>query len=535
MKNLSIQDGDLKNIEEIRKKVNSEIKEERLLYPANEEDSSEVSSQDILTALEANEDGDAALFIRLHRDNFVFDHDQGKWFKWAEHYWQQDRIGDAIASVAVVIDEYAKEVQRQNWILLKATKDEDDATAKKAKYIVGNLLSRIKLLQTLRRKQNVLTLATKGNDSLGMTSEVWDANPWLLGCNNGVIDLKTGNFSGGRPEDYIKTIAPIEWCGIDTPAPIWEKFLYDVFDNKKELVDYIQRLLGYSFTGETIEHIFPIFWGKGRNGKGTLLEVLGKILGSLAGPVQSGMLLSQSRSRSSAAASPDIMALWGKRIVWASETNEGRHFDIEKVKKLVGDDTLTARPLYGNEIEFEPTYTLFLLTNNKPKADGDDYAFWKRVFLIPFTLSFIDEPKEPNERKRDLYLKEKLLSEASGILAWLVRGCLMWQKEGLNPPDEVKIATKEYQKGEDILGHYTDERCEKVEDGIIRAYEFYADYKRWCEDNGHRPLSSTNFGKKMSERYMKDKDDKGNFYKGISLVYAPRSAMDNSITGYCNY
>jgi len=129
------------------------------------------------------------------------------------------------------------------------------------------------------------------------------------------------------------------------------------------------------------------------------------------------------------------MALKGKRIVWASETGEGRHLNIGKVKWLTGEDTITARaPFAKRQITFSPTHTLFLLTNHKPHITADDYAIWQRVHLVPFNLSFIDEPKTEYERKRDPDLSKKLKEEASGILAWLVRGCLSWRIEGLNPP-----------------------------------------------------------------------------------------------------
>jgi len=523
------------NIYQIRELVEAQNEEERKLYDIGEIGSTGLSSQEILTALKSNEDGDASLFIRIHRNKFVFDHDLGKWFKWTGHYWEEDRVGESLAAVGAVIDEYGKEVLRQSQMRTEATRASNTDKAKEAEKIEKELLNRICGLQSLHRKKNILALATVGNDSLGVTSEIWDLDPWLLGCANGIIDLKTGDFRPGKPEDYIKTVAPTEWQDIETPSPDWGQFLIEIFDENQELAVFLQRLYGYSITGLTTEHILPILWGKGRNGKGTILEVLRNILGPLAGPIQSEMLLNQGKSRSSAAPSPDIMALQGKRITWSDETDDGRHFSVSKVKLLVGGNTLIGRPPFGKrEIEFEPTHTLFLLTNNKPHAPSDDYAFWQRVHLIPFTLSFIDDPKEPNERKRDPNLKEKLLAESSGILAWLVKGCLIWQKEGLNPPAIVKEATTSYQEDEDILGHFLDDCCNPEPNVTARAKDLYKAYRKWCDENGHKPISITNFGKKMVERFIRGTDSQGNYYKGIGLFndYSTNYTSYSSSNGY---
>jgi putative DNA primase/helicase len=298
-----------------------------------------------------------------------------------------------------------------------------------------------------------LSLASAGEENLGVSAEVWDRDPGLLGCANGVIELQTGNFRPAKPEDFIRTISPVEWQGLDATAPRWDQFLLEIFNNNQELVDFLQRLMGYALSGQVSEHIFPIFWGLGRNGKSTLMETIKQILDRLVGPIPTETLMKQHLIASGAVPSPDIMLLKGRRIVWASETSENGKLNIEKIKRFAGGDTLIARAPYGKHmIEFSPTHTLFLLTNHKPQIQDNDYAFWNRVVMIPFTISFVDEPTQPFERKRDRQLMSKLLEEKSGILAWMVRGCLSWKQEGLNPPEIVKAATQEYEHEEDIIG-----------------------------------------------------------------------------------
>ena len=285
-----------------------------------------------------------------------------------------------------------------------------------------------------------------------------------------------------------------------------------------ELVSYVQRLLGYSVTGLAVEHVLPILWGAGRNGKGTMLETLGVILGDLAKPIQAEMLLYQGRMKSSAGPSPDIMSLKGRRLVWGSETDEGIRMDLAKVKYLTGGDTLVGRPPHGRDmIEFTPTHTLFLLTNHKPEIPTNESGIWDRVHLIPFTLRFVDEPIDGNDRKRDPFLPRKLKAESSGILAWLVRGCLEWQKTGLNPPGIVKETTAEYRKDEDVFGNFVQEMTFIDVSSKVRAGELYKAYEKWCLRNGHKPLGGKKFGERACKVFKRVRDSKGNYYEGVGV------------------
>jgi len=208
------------------------------------------------------------------------------------------------------------------------------------------------------------------------------------------------------------------------------------------------------------------------------------------------------------------------RLAWVSESKAGARLNVEQVKWLTGGGTLTARPLHGNPVTFTPRFLLLLITNHKPKADADDYALWKRVQLIPFTQSFVDKPIAENEHKADLHLAKRLKDEGPGILAWLVRGCLAWQQEGLNPPKSVQLATETYQKEEDDLSQFVEEYCLVGPDYVVRASQFYQAYKQWAESYGTRAMGTRIFGEKMSKRYKKDraKDGNGLAYYGIGLL-----------------
>jgi putative DNA primase/helicase len=267
----------------------------------------------------------------------------------------------------------------------------------------------------------------------------------------------------------------------------------------------------------TVEHIFPIFHGAGRNGKGTLLEVMAHVLGPYAGPTEAELILKQKMTRQSGGPTSDIIYLRGRRLIWISETDEGRRLNAGKVKWLSGGDTLTGRGNYDKrQISFRPSHKLILLTNHRPHADASDYALFQRLHLIPFNLSFVDEPQKKNERKSDKNLLEKLKAEASGILAWLVRGCLAWQKEGLNPPEAVRTATKTYQEEEDLIGQFISEKCTLGPCLQVQAGTLYAAYQEWSAENGLKPIFSVKFGREMRNRFDSYKD-RNTFYTGVDL------------------
>ncbi len=474
----------------------------------------------ILDALNSNEDGDALLFQERQQGKFIYDHSLQTWFYFTGHSWNEDTTDKTTAVVQSIIDPYVGEAQIQAGAKLDAVKVGNSELTGQCGKLEGLLLKRIRALQTIKRKAAVLNLSARiGSKPLCVAGNEWDTDPWLVGCKNGVIDLKTGAHRPGRPEDYIKTTAPVDWSGLDAPCPQWEKFILEIFDDDGDLADYVQRLLGYGLTGLNVIHIYVIMWGLGRNGKGTLLETLKHVLGDLAYKAEAELLLDQKFGRQGGTPNTGTLQLRGKRIVWASETNEGRRLNTGKLKELVGGDTLNARPMYGKRhIEFSPTHLLLLLTNNKPQAPANDYALWQRISLIPFVLSFVANPTKPNERKADLNLIEKLKSERSGILAWLVRGCLKWQAEGLDAPEAVKIATNEYREDEDLISKFITECCVVGETYEVKAGVLYQAYKTWCTDQGHYAINGTRFGLEIKKKYDSDKSQYV-YYIGLGLIH----------------
>lgn len=480
---------------------------------------SELTDVELLNYAKAGQVGDSRLFIRLFAGKFVYDHAAGRWYRWGGHYWIDDDVETILIAQDRVVDLYHQAAGRCAWQKAQSIRESDEKAAKDAAARESIFLKKIASLQNKRWRRDVLEFAAAGDGSLGIAGKEWDKATMLIACPNGVIDLTTGAFRPGKPNDYIKVACPTEWKGINEPAPEWEKFQLQIFNGDVELVGYVRRLLGYAISGQRKERVLPIAWGIGWNGKGTTFETLEHTLGDLAGPVPSEILLEDGKNyRTGGSPTPEIMRLRGKRLVWASETNEGRKLNAGKVKLLAGGDTLVGRDPFGKRlVSFPPTHILFLMTNHRPKANPDDFALWQRINLIPFELSFVDNPTEPHEQKRDKHIVDRLKKEAPGILAWLVRGFFEWKEQGLNPPATVQEATAEYRETEDTIGQFISERCVVNESARVKSSELYSEYHSWCEGNGHKPVWGNVFGQRMAVKFSKKPTNKGIFYSGIGI------------------
>jgi len=492
---------DIKAAVEARKKAEAEE------HPP-EDGADGITPQFVRECFDASRLGDGTLFAALNRGHYLNNlTTKDGWHFWTGHHWRLDDLNKRYAGVELVVAEYEREMERIKDDIREAWKKNARELAGRLEKRRASIRSRIKSLRD-DGADKCLTWATRIEGGLGVRGEEFDREPLLLACKNGVIELETGRFRDGRPEDLLTKSVPHEWQGIDAEAPTWEQFLDDVFAGDRELIAYVQRVFGYGITGLTMEHIFLVLLGEGRNGKGTLVETIKHVLGDPARPIQSEMLLDQRSARSSSGPSPDIMALKGLRIAFASETDENRRFSPAKVKWLSGGDTLVGRnPNDKYETVFEPTHLLCLLTNHLPHAPSTDFAFWARVHLVPFDLRFVESPTAENERPRVKDLPDKLKAEAPGILAWLVRGCIDWHQRGLDPPRKVMAATEKARLNEDVIAEFVEAACVEDPDERITYGEVYKAFCAWYEINyGDRfQVKKKKFGALLEHRFRKDK------------------------------
>lgn len=499
---------------------------------AHDEVSCTISKDEIIQAACDDQKGCADLFVRLNLGKFCFDHADGLYYRFRGHYWIAEDIGQpvrAVDEVQALFIRAAAEVGGDVLIIGQKVKTaanevEHEKLTRQVKglEVTEKVLKGIsKKLGSLMFRKQVVEFAAQGAGTLGINGTQWDQKPWDLACKNGVINLKTGYFRPGRPEDYIKSPCPTEY----EPAagcPRFSQFLDEIFAGDKELIEFTRRVFGMALIGDSFQkqHLI-ILSGIGRNGKDTLISIISYVLGPhLSGVIAPETLLDNGKygRRSASGPSPDIMRLRGLRVAWASETSQGRRFDAGKAKMITGGGSLVGRPPYGRrEIEFNQSHLIFLLTNHRPHAPVDDYAFWKRIKNIPFTQRFVDDPTEPNDHLRDRDLPEKLRAEAQGILRWMVDGCLVFQKEGLNDPQAVRAAGEEYRRAEDTLQDFIDETCIIDKTMSCRAGSLYQQYKSWASDNGMRPMTMTAFGTQITQRGFEKRKVGVMKYIGIGL------------------
>jgi len=279
-------------------------------------------------------------------------------------------------------------------------------------------------------------------------------------------------------------------------------------DGNQNLITFLQRAVGYSLTGATSEQVLFFLYGTGANGKSTFLDIIYELFGNYASATPTSTLLSKAGSDT---IPNDIARLKGVRFVSAVETEDGRRLAESVLKQITGDKRISARFMRGEWFDFKPECKLWLAANHKPVIRGTDDGIWRRIRLIPFTVSI---PPEEQDRK----LFEKLLTELPGILNWAMQGCVRWQREGLDLPLEVKTAIATYRAEMDTLSDFFAECCIVAPDATASAKELYLRYTFWCEENGERPERQKAFGMRLSERGFKRVKNNITIWHGIGVV-----------------
>lgn len=273
----------------------------------------------------------------------------------------------------------------------------------------------------------------------------------------GTVNLQKGTEQPPYQLDYItqKTTCSIAPPG--TPYPLWSSFLDRITDHDTELAGFLQRYIGYSLTGITSEHVFVFAYGKGANGKGTFINTIVKILGDYATVSSMSTFISSKNENHPT----DLAKLRGARLVVAQETHQGREWDEAKIKSLTGGDRVTARFMRRDFFDFDPTFKLFIVGNQKPRLTIVDEAMRRRLLLVPFTVQIPKQERDPD-------LAHKLEKEWSAILRWAVDGCLEWQRIGLAPPQVVLDATNCYFEAEDLFGQWLEDDCDVEHDNEFK-------------------------------------------------------------------
>lgn len=526
-------------------KTDDNSQEGKLEPPAPNQD---LTSKFVMECLLTENEGDGMLFAALLKDKMLYAKSSGNWYQWAGHHWTKDRVDNALGLVRYVTDRYGQEITVFEEKIDKSKKHNDPEDHKDFKKSwdrkIGMLQKNIKELRRPAGRNACIDFArTNFGNPLTIVGDEFDKDPWLLGVPNGVVDLKSGELYGGEPGHLISKCCSCDYLGIeDVDISGVLKFLNTIYDNDQELIEFLQRLLGYGLTGLTTHHVFPFLLGRGRNGKSLFMNSIMRVLGDYAAVIPSDLFLQSNAPRNTNAADPAIMKLEGLRLAVSSEVEEGSKFSALQVKKITGGDTLEGRNPYDKELRnFKPTHLTIMIGNHEPAPPTGDPAFWDRTYLIKHNIRFVTtEPKTEKEKEADPEIEEKLSKLDSQFLTWMVIGCLRWQANNkkLDPPSTVLKATEEYQEDADFIGQFIETCCAtsnpKSKTG---STELYAAFTVWFRENINAKKNYTPsqrvFGKKLRAR-DEFPDGKTNgivHYKGIALNADWYQKMLNYATG----
>lgn len=408
-------------------------------------------------------------FANYYKPIARFDRERGIWYVFDGKVWQPDENALAVA-------ELAKRLADRLYTFALQIKDEDTRN----RYI--------KRVQKLQMRKNRRTMIEDAKSVYPVPHAIFDRNTDLFNCQNGTLNLTTGEFRPHDPADFLTMMSGITYDPNAT-CPRWEQFISEVMCNDADLALYLQKALGYALTGDTsLECLFILYGATSRNGKGTTMETFLKIMGDYGKTSNPEMLSTKFGNTNASGPSEEIARLAGVRFVNISEPEKKITFNAALVKRMTGNDTLNARFLHENSFDFRPNFKIFINTNYKPSVSDMTLFYSNRLKLIPFKRHF-----EEHEQDKGLKAVFAAPESQSAIFNWCYEGYKLFRKQGLDDPTAVSDATREYQEESDRIGQFVDAWLEEGEAFEERTSAVYNIYGQWCEKYGYRKENSNNF------------------------------------------
>lgn len=383
------------------------------------------------------EDGIALSFTALCGGSMRYDHDQGRWYEWTGDRWLVDNTQLAAS--------YIREIARE---LSEGLSQTHKATVRKSGFTAG--------VERLARADR----------AHAVNQDIWDSDPWLLGCPGGAVDLRTGELLKADPESGITKHAAV--APEDRPCPLWDGFLQEATGGDRDVIEFLRRWCGYCLTGDTREHALIFLYGPGGNGKSVFLNTVTRLMGDYSTTAAMDTFTSTRGDKHPT----ELAMLRGARMVSASETEEGRAWAEARIKQMTGGDPVTARFMRQDFFTYQPQFKLTIVGNHAPALANVDDAARRRFNIVPFTV----KPTNP-----DRELEKKLEAEWPAILNWMIKGCIAWRQDGLQQPESVRAATAEYFGQQDLTRQWLEE-CTRLEPGNNHLFETSADlFRSWSD------------------------------------------------------
>lgn len=415
-----------------------------------------------------NDIGNGNLFADWYRDKARYASERKKWFIYDGRRWVLDPEN-------LKVMELCKKLANALRTYVKSLPDE---------CMQRQYMEHVQRWQQRRYRETILKDAT-GVYPVQVCE--FDKNPYLLNCLNGTLDLQTGELHNHMPEDLLSKLANVRYDS-KSRCERWERYIDEVMEKDTDKACFLQKALGYTLTGDTRHECFFILYGpSSRNGKGTCMETIARIMGDY-GRSANPESITQKQVANGSGPSEDIARLAGARFVNISEPDKKMILSTALVKTLTGNDTITARFLHENSFEYRPQFKIFVNTNHLPSVTDVTLFSSGRVKIIPFEHHF-------SEAERDEGLKNELSKpeNLSGILNWCMEGLRMIEETGFDAPKAVRDATEEYRMNSDKIGRFLSDALEAYSDGQVQTIAAYGAYQEWCRTNGYCPENMANF------------------------------------------
>lgn len=407
------------------------------------------------------------------------------WHVWDGTRWASDQRGDAAKAVFTTLRCALTEA-----VGLPA-KDRDA------------LFMDVRRCETAAGVDGVLRLAAALEPFAAVVGDL-DPDPYQLNTSTGTLDLRSGVLHAHNPADRLTKV-----CGAgydpDASAVAWETFLGDALPDP-DVRAFLARVVGLSLVGKVVEHVLPILTGTGRNGKGTFVRTLSAALGGYAIEAEPELFLARDRAHPTGQ-----LDLRGIRLATCQETDDGKRLAVATVKRLTGGDTIRARAMRQDFVEFEPSHLPVMITNHLPRVPADDPALWARLLVVPWDVSFLG--------REDTGLGDRLTLELPGVLAWAVDGYRQYLATRLDPPKAVRVATDSYRVSSDALAQFVEDRCLTGSMSYARSGDLWQAWGEWCRTNNEEAGNQRRFKEAMETRgYRSRKTSTGNVFDGLTLA-----------------